>query len=83
MYSGIAILFLTVYARLCSCACKCSGLTTLSFFFVFDYRSNLVRTKFTVHNKGVNPRKGGVLADGSNIREELGAVIYVRIASVL
>lgn len=44
--------------------------------YIGKLRSNLVGTKFTIYNEGVNPRKGGVLADGSNIREELGAVIY-------
>ena len=28
-------------------------------------------------NNGVNPRKGGVMSDGSNIREEISAIIYV------
>ena len=42
------------------------------------FRSNLVGTRFTIYNEGVNPKKGGVMADGSNIREELGAIIYVR-----
>jgi len=30
-----------------------------------------------VFNNGVNPRKGGVMSDGSNIREEISAIIYV------
>ena len=28
-------------------------------------------------NNGVNPKKGGVMSDGSNIREEVAAIIYV------
>lgn len=28
-------------------------------------------------NSGVNPKKGGVMSDGSNIREEVAAIIYV------
>lgn len=40
-------------------------------------RSNLVGTRFTVFNSGVNPKKGGVMSDGSNIREEVAAIIYV------
>lgn len=44
--------------------------------YIGKLRSNLVGTKFTIFNEGVNPRKGGVMADGSNIREELGAVVY-------
>lgn len=45
--------------------------------FVSDYRSNLVGTRFTVFNNGVNPKKGGVMSDGSNIREEVAAIVYV------
>lgn len=47
------------------------------FVFFFYYRSNLVGTRFTVFNSGVNPKKGGVMSDGSNIREEVAAIIYV------
>lgn len=46
-------------------------------FFLSNYRSNLVGTRFTVFNNGVNPKKGGVMSDGSNIREEVSAIIYV------
>ena len=28
-------------------------------------------------NNGVNPKKGGCMSDGSNIREEVAAIIYV------
>ena len=45
--------------------------------FGSDYRSNLVGTRFTVFNNGVNPKKGGVMSDGSNIREEVAAIVYV------
>ncbi|XP_015764471.1 PREDICTED: tubby protein homolog, partial [Acropora digitifera] len=44
--------------------------------FIGKLRSNLVGTKFTVFNNGVNPKKGGVMSDGSNIREEVAAIIY-------
>ena len=45
--------------------------------FLSCYRSNLVGTRFTVFNNGVNPKKGGCMSDGSNIREEVAAIIYV------
>ncbi|XP_046844305.1 tubby protein-like [Xenia sp. Carnegie-2017] len=44
--------------------------------YIGKLRSNLVGTRFTIYNDGVNPKNGGVMADGSNIREELGAVLY-------
>ncbi|XP_028397001.1 tubby-related protein 3-like isoform X2 [Dendronephthya gigantea] len=44
--------------------------------YVGKLRSNLVGTRFTIYNEGVNPKKGGVMADGSNIREELGGIVY-------
>ncbi|EDO28462.1 predicted protein, partial [Nematostella vectensis] len=44
--------------------------------FVGKLRANLVGTKFSIFDNGVNPRKGGVMSDGSNIREELGGIIY-------
>ncbi|XP_057314010.1 tubby protein-like [Hydractinia symbiolongicarpus] len=44
--------------------------------FVGKLRSNLVGTKFTCFDGGQNPKKGGVLTDGSNLREELCAIIY-------
>lgn len=44
--------------------------------FIGKLRSNLVGTKFTVFDNGVNPRKGGVMSDHSNIREEIAAIIY-------
>ena len=47
------------------------------FHFFSCYRSNLVGTRFTVFNNGVNPKKGGCMSDGSNIREEVAAIIYV------
>lgn len=49
--------------------------------FVSSIRSNLVGTRFTVFNNGVNPKKGGVMSDGSNIREEVAAIVYVSILS--
>ncbi|KAM7434055.1 hypothetical protein ABFA07_015779 [Porites harrisoni] len=44
--------------------------------FIGKLRSNLVGTRFTVFNNGVNPKKGGCMSDGSNIREEVAAIIY-------
>lgn len=40
-------------------------------------RSNYVGTKFTCYDNGRNPKKGGILMDGSNVREELCAILYV------
>ncbi|XP_038675918.1 tubby-related protein 3-like isoform X7 [Scyliorhinus canicula] len=42
--------------------------------FVGKLRSNLMGTKFTVFDNGVNPERGK--ADRSNIRQELAAVTY-------
>jgi len=39
----------------------------------------MLGTKFTCFDGGQNPKKGGVLANGSNVREELCAIIYVSI----
>ncbi|XP_032816079.2 tubby-related protein 3-like isoform X1 [Petromyzon marinus] len=44
--------------------------------FVGKLRSNLMGTKFTVYDSGVNPDKGIALGDGSNIRQEMAAVCY-------
>ncbi|XP_078719945.1 tubby-related protein 3-like [Lampetra fluviatilis] len=45
--------------------------------FVGKLRSNLMGTKFTVYDSGVNPDKGITLGDeGSNIRQEMAAVCY-------
>lgn len=41
------------------------------------FRSNMVGTRFTCYDGGQNPKKGGVLSDGSNLREEMCAIIYV------
>ena len=46
-------------------------------------RSNLVGTKFTCYDHGCNPKKGGLLTDGSNLREELCAIVYVSNNSML
>ncbi|XP_067863293.1 tubby-related protein 3-like [Heptranchias perlo] len=42
--------------------------------FIGKLRSNLMGTKFTVFDNGVNPERGK--ADRSNVRQELCAVIY-------
>ena len=47
------------------------------FILSIYHRSNLVGTKFTCFDGGRSPKKGGVLTDGSNLREELCAIIYV------
>ena len=48
-------------------------------YLIILFRSNLVGTKFTVYDNGVNPNKGGVLSDGSNIRQELCTIVYVSV----
>lgn len=58
---------------------SCSLLLTVLNLFNISLRSNLVGTRFTVFNNGVNPKKGGVMSDGSNIREEVAAIIYVSV----
>ena len=44
---------------------------------IFLHRSNFLGTEFTVYDSGTNPRKGKALPDGSNVRQELAAVVYV------
>ncbi|XP_065054866.1 tubby-related protein 3-like isoform X2 [Rhopilema esculentum] len=44
--------------------------------FTGKLRSNYVGTKFTCFDNGKNPKKGGIMMDGSNIREELCAILY-------
>ncbi|EDV19714.1 uncharacterized protein TRIADDRAFT_33067, partial [Trichoplax adhaerens] len=44
--------------------------------FVGKLRSNLIGTRFTVYDNGINPAKGSVGIDGSSNREELAAIIY-------
>lgn len=41
----------------------------------FVFRSNLMGTKFTVFDNGLNPERA--LRDMSNARQELAAIIYV------
>ena len=36
-------------------------------------------TSFTVYDNGVNPSKGEALPGGSNCRQELAAIVYVRL----
>ena len=40
-------------------------------------------TSFTIFDNGISPNKPGTLADGSNTREELAAVVYVSIYAVV
>ncbi|KAJ8031562.1 Tubby-related protein 3 [Holothuria leucospilota] len=44
--------------------------------FVGKLRSNFMGTQFTIFDNGLSPQKPGILADGSNIREEVAAVLY-------
>ncbi|XP_067849690.1 tubby protein homolog [Heptranchias perlo] len=44
--------------------------------FVGKLRSNLMGTKFTVYDNGVNPEKGGSSLDACNLRQELAAICY-------
>ncbi|XP_038048974.1 tubby-related protein 3-like [Patiria miniata] len=44
--------------------------------FVGKLRSNFMGTHFTVYDNGVSPNKPGAMADGTNTRQELAAVIY-------
>ncbi|XP_071941801.1 tubby-related protein 3-like isoform X2 [Antedon mediterranea] len=39
-------------------------------------RSNFMGTHFTIYDNGISPGKPGQLDDGSNLREEVAAVIY-------
>lgn len=49
--------------------------TTPRLISAFRCRSNLMGTKFTVFDNGVNPDRTN--ADWSNVRQELSAVVYV------
>lgn len=42
-------------------------------------RSNVLGTKFTIFDNGVNPEKKYFIPDTGRIREELGVVCYVSI----
>jgi len=44
--------------------------------FIGKLRSNMVGTKFTCFDNGQTFKKGGLLTDGSNLREELCAIVY-------
>uniref|UniRef100_UPI00398F612F tubby protein n=1 Tax=Pristiophorus japonicus TaxID=55135 RepID=UPI00398F612F len=44
--------------------------------FVGKLRSNLMGTKFTVYDNGVNPEKGSSSLDACNLRQELAAICY-------
>lgn len=50
------------------------------FWFCFAFRSNLMGTRFTVFDNGVNPDRAS--SDWSNARQELAAVVYVSNQSV-
>uniref|UniRef100_A0A8D0C9E1 Tubby-like protein n=1 Tax=Salvator merianae TaxID=96440 RepID=A0A8D0C9E1_SALMN len=44
--------------------------------FIGKLRSNLMGTKFTVYDNGVNPMKATVSLEASNLRQELAAICY-------
>ncbi|XP_051885479.1 tubby protein homolog isoform X1 [Pristis pectinata] len=44
--------------------------------FIGKLRSNLMGTKFTVYDNGVNPEKGTSSLDACNLRQELAAICY-------
>lgn len=44
--------------------------------FIGKLRANFVGTSFTVFDNGLNPTVREALPDGSNVREELAAVVY-------
>ncbi|XP_043853040.1 tubby-related protein 2 [Dromiciops gliroides] len=44
--------------------------------FVGKVRSNVLGTKFTIYDNGVNPEKKYFMPESAQIREELGAVCY-------
>ncbi|XP_072254235.1 tubby protein homolog, partial [Pyxicephalus adspersus] len=45
--------------------------------FIGKLRSNLMGTKFTVYDNGVNPVKTSSSLEASNLRQELAAICYV------
>nr|XP_005309665.1 tubby protein homolog isoform X7 [Chrysemys picta bellii] len=48
--------------------------------FIGKLRSNLMGTKFTVYDNGVNPMKTTSSLEASNLRQELAAICYVSTA---
>ncbi|XP_016277926.1 tubby-related protein 2 isoform X4 [Monodelphis domestica] len=46
--------------------------------FVGKVRSNVLGTKFTIFDNGVNPERKTFMPESTRVREELGAVCYVR-----
>lgn len=49
-------------------------------FSIFFCRSNLMGTKFTVYDNGVNPMKTTSSLEASTLRQELAAICYVSTA---
>ncbi|KAG7244320.1 hypothetical protein INR49_004020 [Caranx melampygus] len=45
--------------------------------FIGKLRSNLMGTKFTVYDSGLNPMKSTTSLEASNLRQELAAICYV------
>jgi len=56
------------------CAATPSDLLSLLCFLC---RSNLMGTKFTVYDSGLNPMKSTTSLEASNLRQELAAICYV------
>lgn len=55
-------------------------LTNGDWIFHFFDRSNLMGTKFTVYDNGVNPMKTTSSLEASILRQELAAICYVSTA---
>lgn len=55
-------------------------LTNGDWIFRFFGRSNLMGTKFTVYDNGVNPMKTTSGLEASTLRQELAAICYVSTA---
>ena len=67
----------THWERLFPCWFSQAGYETSSFCYVFFCRSNLMGTKFTVYDSGLNPMKSTTSLEASNLRQELAAICYV------
>lgn len=61
---------------------SCTALLTNGdwIFPCFFHRSNLMGTKFTVYDNGVNPMKTTSSLEASVLRQELAAICYVSTA---
>lgn len=43
----------------------------------YPFRSNVLGTKFTVYDNGVNPEKKTFIKETDSLRQELAAICYV------